>query len=897
MENMSGSSEKVAVPVSTAAVQPRPVIAGAVPIRPAPVLIRPANLAPGVQPRPVVLIRPSPRPTGGGGGVLSPQSRTFLTRPPTRIISLAPSQGSPKIAPPIKTEPPVQPQPLAAKPSASAPNLLSSPSSSVTASSLAPRTPELVTNQTPVATLLRNAPISMKLEAPAPASSITAGGNSTFSRPVIHRLLASDLKTISTPAQSTTSASLQQQPNRKVTREMQVRVCKRRDRRFSVLRYNAYDRLDLSGSISSGEASSSKGSGNQEVFLRRENNLRQFKAANNIIDFPTRGAGSEFGQEAKEEARLRRLGVSRQGYRAEDQPWLLTVGKGSAAKRYRGVREGNVSANVRYFIFCQTKDGNFDAYPVHEWYKLNPEVSYRYLRDEEAEMEYSRRHKTMNLFNVMVKRKLVDDTTEEGLSEAKEANARIKAGLAASAADAAAKAEAKGTNGSGVGGSKRSRSFLLTELDEWNELSDEEEEDEDEEEEGKGGAEGVEGDDGRLLGSDGDDEGVGGGRAGGARGGKKSKTAAARRKQRAAAIVARKRRGIKQRKRRRKNAVVADSSDEEDDANEEAWDESEPDDHEGDEVDYITDSSSDEEKLSADEREQIYQETGVDEEQGLKALLTDISDSDENQDESKRNETHDGDEGAGASDRDGSDDEAAGRKRTSKSSRDGEGGNGSREDKRKRHRHHHHRSSKVDENESSSGSSDDDEDASSSSSSSSSSDDDDDSSDSDFDMAPDDPERLARKAQKKAEMMRKISDKVSPSKSIAAAAAVTGSPASKDSSGTPPTATSVTKRPAETGATEEETEGGAAKRLKTADNAATPAAEPAAPPPDDELTAHVRKYLMRKPITVTELLKKIRVKKLVPKTDDAQTLLANALRRLRPIKQIINGQHVLSLKR
>ncbi|VDK47110.1 unnamed protein product [Dibothriocephalus latus] len=31
----------------------------------------------------------------------------------------------------------------------------------------------------------------------------------------------------------------------------------------------------------------------------------------------------------------------------------------------------------------------------------------------------------MNLFNVMVKRKLVDDTTEEGLSEAKEANARL----------------------------------------------------------------------------------------------------------------------------------------------------------------------------------------------------------------------------------------------------------------------------------------------------------------------------------------------------------------------------------------------------------------------------------------------------------------------------------------
>lgn len=42
-------------------------------------------------------------------------------------------------------------------------------------------------------------------------------------------------------------------------------------------------------------------------------------------------------------------------------------------------------------------------------------------------------------------------------------------------------------------------------------------------------------------------------------------------------------------------------------------------------VDYMTDSSSDEEKLSEDDREQIYQEQGVDEEAGLKALLTDMS--------------------------------------------------------------------------------------------------------------------------------------------------------------------------------------------------------------------------------------------------------------------------------
>ncbi|VDO06462.1 unnamed protein product, partial [Rodentolepis nana] len=100
------------------------------------------------------------------------------------------------------------------------------------------------------------------------------------------------------------------------------------------------------------------------VFIQRENNLRQYKASHNIQDGPNKGAGSEFGQDAKEEARLRRLGISRQGYRPEDQPWLLTVGKGRTAKRYRGVKEGSVSANVGHFIFCQNGDGSFNAYPV-----------------------------------------------------------------------------------------------------------------------------------------------------------------------------------------------------------------------------------------------------------------------------------------------------------------------------------------------------------------------------------------------------------------------------------------------------------------------------------------------------------------------------------------------------
>lgn len=141
------------------------------------------------------------------------------------------------------------------------------------------------------------------------------------------------------------------------------------ERKLSVLRYNAYDRVDLAGDVKTeneGDAGATSSSG-QEVFLQRENNLRHYRATRNVVEGPTRGAGSEFGQEAKEEARLRRLGIVRQGYRVDDQPWLLTVGKGRTAKRYKGVREGTVSANVRHFIFCAAKDGKFDAYPVDEW--------------------------------------------------------------------------------------------------------------------------------------------------------------------------------------------------------------------------------------------------------------------------------------------------------------------------------------------------------------------------------------------------------------------------------------------------------------------------------------------------------------------------------------------------
>lgn len=158
---------------------------------------------------------------------------------------------------------------------------------------------------------------------------------------------------------------------------------------------------------------------------------------------------------------------------------------------------------------------------------------------------------------------------------------------------------------------------------------------------------------------------------------------------------------------------------------------------------------------------------------------------------------------------------------------------------------------------------------------------------SDSDVAPDDPARLARKAQKKAELPQRTSDRVLPSASL---------PLVNDQSNTGGTP----KRPLEdSGLTSIAATDNSPKRPKLTD-----------PATDDAFIAAVRKYLMRKPISVADLLKKIRSKRLVPHssqmgrstgalgTDDvAETMLANALRQLRPLKHIINGQPVLSLKR
>ena len=58
----------------------------------------------------------------------------------------------------------------------------------------------------------------------------------------------------------------------------------------------------------------------------------------------------------------------------------------------------------------------------------------------------------------------------------------------------------------------------------------------------------------------------------------------------------------------------------------------------------------------------------------------------------------------------------------------------------------------------------------------------------------------------------------------------------------------------------------------------------------------VRRYLARKPMTTTEILKKIKSKRTGIQKDELMPLLVSALKRINPHKQKVKGVMYLSLK-
>ncbi|KAG8232359.1 hypothetical protein J437_LFUL008827, partial [Ladona fulva] len=58
----------------------------------------------------------------------------------------------------------------------------------------------------------------------------------------------------------------------------------------------------------------------------------------------------------------------------------------------------------------------------------------------------------------------------------------------------------------------------------------------------------------------------------------------------------------------------------------------------------------------------------------------------------------------------------------------------------------------------------------------------------------------------------------------------------------------------------------------------------------------VRRYLMRKPMTTTELLQKFKSKKTGLSSEQLVTVMTQILKRINPIKQFIKGKMYLSIK-
>ncbi|XP_075731687.1 transcription factor IIFalpha isoform X7 [Rhipicephalus microplus] len=208
--------------------------------------------------------------------------------------------------------------------------------------------------------------------------------------------------------------------------EFIVRVPKQTKKRYHVMRFNAAHKQDISKWM--------------QVRMERENNMKEFKMEDEMPKF---GAGSEFGRDQKEEARRKKYGIIMKKYNPDDQPWLLRVG-GKGGKKFKAIREGGVSENTSFYVFCKAPDGVFEAFPIEEWYNFNPVNRFKALTAEEAEVEFERRDKVMNHFSIMVRKKM--SLEEEGSKEEGE--------------------EEKGKKGK-KGKKEKNREFQITEMDDW----------------------------------------------------------------------------------------------------------------------------------------------------------------------------------------------------------------------------------------------------------------------------------------------------------------------------------------------------------------------------------------------------------------------------------------------
>lgn len=208
-------------------------------------------------------------------------------------------------------------------------------------------------------------------------------------------------------------------------------------KKYSILKFNVANNVDFTNC--------------GQTKLERENNFKEFKSAYDLETMPKFGAGSEYGREQKEEARKKKFGIKIRKYNPHDQPWLLKLGSGKQARRFKGIRKGGVLENASYYIFTQRPDGAFEASPVDEWFDFLPQAKYKALTAEEAEEQFNKRGKTLNHFAIMVRNRIKGAEGGDDEAEAEPGEKKKKG--------------------------KKGKTLTLTDGDEWADSDDDENED------------------------------------------------------------------------------------------------------------------------------------------------------------------------------------------------------------------------------------------------------------------------------------------------------------------------------------------------------------------------------------------------------------------------------------
>lgn len=568
----------------------------------------------------------------------------------------------------------------------------------------------------------------------------------------------------------------QQAPGTSI-QEYSIRVPKNMKKKYHVMKFTSSVNIDFSKWT--------------QVKMERENNMKEFRGTEE--EMPKFGAGSEFGRDAREEARRKKHGIVSRKYRPEDQPWILKVG-GKTGKKFRGNREGGIGENASYYVFTHASDGAIEAFPLQEWYKFQPIQRYKSLSAEEAEEQFGRRHKVVNYFSLMLQQRMRSGDEDGDLEDPEEGKTK------------------KSSSGN-------KKELKISDMDEWID-SDDDSDDSDSSDEKKDREEKEEKD-------------------------KKKKT----------------KKGLEVKKKKKK------------DSDDEAFEESDDGDEEGRELDYISDSSE-----SVSEPEQVANKElkGVAEEDALRKLL-----SSGEEDEEEEEEKEDGDKDSEGEDKSGSvdADKAGGTQNTKErdSLKKGSGGStgagaptaSSSTKKKKKKKKNDHSSGSGNVGSSKKGGKKDESHDSSSDFSSDSSDSDD-----------------AKKKHPKD--LKSIQETNSGASSRSGTPTREGLEAGKRKL---PPAPELGTSQAVASSKRARLDNFSSAALSPYYNTGNPGSS------DSGITEDaVRRYLMRKPMTTTELLQKFKSKKTGLTSDQLVNVMTQILKRINPLKQTIKGKMYLSIK-